>query len=107
MVITNKAQDYNLFPETTEESVAQNIRLILSTYKGTVPLNRNLGIDTTFIDMPSNKGLLISKLRIVEAIQKDEPRVEVSSISIEKDEESALNGDFKIKVEVNILDEFK
>ncbi len=107
MIVTNQKKIFNFFPNTIEEEIEQNIRVILGTYRGTVPLNRKFGIDTSFIDNPSNKALIISKLKISEAIQEFEPRVEVTKISIERDIENALNGDFTMLVEVNIKDEFK
>ncbi len=107
MIITNKTQEYNLQPSTVEEEIAQNIRVILNTIKGTVPLNRNLGLDISFIDEPANTALMRCKFTILEAINKDEPRVEVIDINVQNNKENALNGDFTIEVEVEILNEFR
>lgn len=107
MIVTNKKSLYNLLPSTIEDEIIQNICLILNTYKGTVPLNRNLGVDISFIDTPANVGLIKSKMLIAEAVQRYEPRVEVTSVSIKKDLKDNIEGDFNILVEVNILDEFK
>lgn len=107
MIISNKSSNYNLLPSSTHEEIAQNISVILSTYKGTVPLNREFGLNTSFIDMTTKSGINIAKFHIGQAINKYEPRVEVINISIIKNDESAIDGDFEIKVEVKILDEFK
>ena len=39
-----------IIPESEIEEILQNIKTILSTYKGTVPLMRDFGIDPNLID---------------------------------------------------------
>ncbi len=107
MIVTNKKQFYNLQPKTIEDEILQNICVILNTYKGTVPLNRKLGVDISFIDTPSNLGLIKSKMLIAEAIQKYEPRASVTKVVLNKALGNDMEGDFNIEVEVDILDEFK
>ena len=55
-------------------SVLQNIAVILSTPKGSVPLYRDFGLSTTFLDrpVPIAKMAMIAEVR--EAIERWEPR---------------------------------
>lgn len=98
---------YNLTPTNTQDEIAQNINIILSTIKGTVPLDRNFGIDISFIDNPTPSAFMKAKIVIAEAIKEHEQRVEVLSIKINVDESDFKSGDFGIKVKVRILDEYK
>ena len=89
------------FNETeTISSVLQNIAIILSTPKGTVPLYRDFGLDWRHLDkpMPVAKVLMIAEVR--EAIERWEPRATVQKISFDID--PAQPGVLLPKVEVDI-----
>ncbi len=105
MIITNDNVIYDFFPESIEKEIKQNIIVILSTIQGTVVLNRKLGLDISFIDTPANIGLITCKAKILQAIAEREPRVEVLEIRFIDGE--IENGNFRIEVEVEILDEYK
>lgn len=66
-------------------SVIQNIALILSTPKGSVPFHREFGLDWSALDKPTPiaKSLLIPEIR--EAIEAWEPRATFVSVSFEED----------------------
>lgn len=65
----------------TVSSVLQNIAVILSTPKGSVPLYRDFGLSAVFLDksMPMAKMMMTAEVR--EAIEKWEPRARFVSIS--------------------------
>lgn len=65
----------------TVASVLQNIRIILSTFRGTVPLDRDLGISAEAVDRPVGavRALLTAQLR--ETIEKYEPRATVRAVT--------------------------
>lgn len=69
----------------TVTSVLQNIAIILSTMKGTVPLYRHFGLQTNFLDrpIPVAKTMMISNVR--EAIEEWEPRATVVAVSFSED----------------------
>ena len=50
--ITAEMGKVNVQPTSTIEEVIQNIKTILNTIKGTVPLDRDFGIDKSVIDSP-------------------------------------------------------
>jgi phage baseplate assembly protein W len=74
----------NFSPSPVEE-VVQNIRTILSTLRGTVPLNRGFGIDLSLIDEPTP----IAKARltsiVISAVKLHEPRAVVKAISFKEE----------------------
>ncbi len=91
----------NLAPESTVEEVLQNIAMILSTPKFSVPLDRGFGLAQRLIDKPiqTAQPLLISE--VLDAIEEYEPRAEVENVSFVLGERP---GALIPIVEVNIID---
>lgn len=81
-------------PATVAAEVGQNIRTIVSTFKGSSPGSRNIGIEySRLLDEP----IMIIKARLIgvitEAIMKQEQRAQIVSIDFqESNEESAIYG---------------
>lgn len=87
---------------TGREEIYQNVRTILSTQKGSVPLDREFGVDQTFLDHPSRTAMTMALPAIVEAVEKYEPRVQVTEVTwIESD---AMDGRFFPQVRIRIRD---
>lgn len=86
-------------PDSELEEIHQNPRTILTTARGSVPLDRNFGIDMSVIDLPI--PLYKAKLTadIYDTISKYEPRVKVVSVKYEHD---VLSGRSKPIVKVAI-----
>ena len=77
-----------IIPQNEIEEILQNIKTILSTYKGTVPLMRDFGIDPNFVDnlqIESFKQKM--KNEIIKQIQRFEPRIKVEKISLYSEDE--------------------
>jgi phage baseplate assembly protein W len=96
----------NLFPATIVEEIIQNIQTLLTTVLGSVPLDRDLGIEAVFIDEPEPRGMMKLSIYAMETIQENEPRVEVTNIEFVPLTNDALDGRLYPKVTVRILDEF-
>lgn len=77
------------FGATGLTEIMQNVRTIVSTTMGTVPLEREFGIDTGALDNPLPVTRVRMTGRIIEAIQLYEPRVEVTKVNYQVD---ALEG---------------
>lgn len=92
----------NLAPETREEEILQNLSMLLSTPKFTVPLDRDFGLSQRFVDkpLPVAEALFVSE--ILDAIEKYEPRVEVDGVTFEQGDTPGM---LIPRVEVNILDD--
>jgi len=82
----------NWFPTTTEEEIMQNVAVLLTTIKGSVVLDRELGIDASFIDTPIPRGMFSLAMDILRTIEQYEPRVVVEEIEFVPNNESALDG---------------
>ena len=79
-----------LEPKTLEEEVHQNIRFLLATQKGSIPLNRDFGISLDLLDNPTPvaKQKLIAE--IISAVEKWEPRAKVTKVWFEEDSTGKL-----------------
>ena len=81
------------------ESVLQNIAVILSTPKGSVPMYRDFGISVDILDRPIPVAKAMMTADIKEAIEQWEPRVTFICVDFMEDE---LNGRLIPMVEVEI-----
>lgn len=80
------------FGLTGIESIKQNIQVVATTFAGTVPLDRALGISGDIMDRPYQiaQALLVNEL--MAAITEFVPRAEVTSIEFETSIEEAEQG---------------
>jgi len=84
------------------KSVIQNVRTILRTPKFTVPLYREFGVDTSFVDTPITVVSPIIYAEIREAIEEFEPRCTVTGISFEIDPLNPGRLLPTVEVEINV-----
>ena len=89
----------NLAPVTLAEEVLQNVRMIISTVKYSVPMDREFGIDGAVIDHPVNVAKAHLSNEIFRAVRRYEPRAVIESIDFDGDESGRLTP--KIKVQIN------
>jgi phage baseplate assembly protein W len=89
---------WELEPKSLEEEVHQNIRFLLDTQKGSVPLNREFGISLDLLDnpTPAAKQKLIAE--IITAIEKWEPRAKVTNVSFEETPQGKLKPQVKFVI---------
>lgn len=82
-------------------SVMQNIAIILSTRRQSVPLYRNFGLPMQFVDrpIPAAKPLLVAE--ITEAIAEFEPRATLLGVTFEIDESAPGVLIPTVEVEIN------
>lgn len=98
-VTEDMTKDINLAPETEREDILQNVAMILSTPKYTVPMDREFGLSRGATDrpMPVARSILVGELH--EQIEKYEPRAKIESITFKEDHKQ---GKLYPKVEVSI-----
>lgn len=87
-------------PDSTVAEILQNVRMILSTRIGTVPLDRDFGVSWEMVDQPVDVAKLLIQAQVIEAIQQYEPRAEVTKV--EFDTSDAMEGKLSPKVTVRI-----
>lgn len=101
-ITTGSLASISFSPKTELEEVLQNVRCILSTPRFSVPLDREFGIDGTYVDKPMEtaKGKLVAD--IVLTVAKYEPRVTVTNVLWETDPDGVLKA--KVQVSLNELE---
>ncbi|MCP4747308.1 MAG: hypothetical protein GY874_14380 [Desulfobacteraceae bacterium] len=95
------ALDKIIIGATGLEQIVQNVKTILATVRGSVPLDRNFGVACTYVDdaVPAVKAKLAAD--IVQSINTYEPRVEVTNIDFS---EADANGKMEPVVRIKIKD---
>lgn len=90
----------SLVEQDTVKSVLQNIRIILSTQRGTVPHRPDFAIDyKDLLDNPTPLSVGKLKAMIVDAIETYEPRAKVKAIDIRYKEMGHVDVILTIKIE--------
>ncbi len=105
LVTISSLTNINLNPQTVKDEVIQNVQCILGTVKGSVPLNRDFGIDINAVDLPQPMAVMQLKIDIIEAIQKYEPRAVIRAIDFEKDTTAASDGILKPTITLEIKED--
>ena len=90
----------NLAPETTVEEVLQNVAMIVSTPKFSVPLDRGMGLAQRFVDKPIQAAQSILISEVLDAVEEYEPRAEIENVTFELGEKP---GTLIPVLEVNIV----
>lgn len=86
-------------PGSVLEEVLQNVRTILTTRKGSVPMDRAFGIDGDVVDLPSAVAQAKLASEIVATVSEYEPRAKVERVLYEGNE---TDGFLRAKVRVNV-----
>lgn len=73
----------DIAPKNDVNEIVQNVRTILATTKGTIPLDREFGIDGSVIDMPTMQAQAYLTNEIFQAIRRYEPRVSIDNITFD------------------------
>lgn len=73
----------DIAPKNDVNEILQNVRTILATTKGTIPLDREFGIDGSVIDMPTMQAQACLTNEIFQAIRRYEPRVSIDNITFD------------------------
>ena len=77
--VTPAIKEIKIGAEEIEE-ILQNVAIIIATPKGSVPLDREFGVDYSFLDTPTPKALALFRAEVVKAIEKYESRVKVLEV---------------------------
>ena len=83
--VTYTPSKINFRPATVLEEIFQNVHTIIGTTKFSVPLLRDFGLKSTFIDKPMNMLHPLYVAEIIESVEKYEPRVMVEEVKVSAD----------------------
>lgn len=83
--VTAEMKGIKIFPDNVMEEIIQNVRTILTTIVGSVPLDRDFGINMDLLDNPVTviRPLLVHECKT--KIEKYEPRVKFVSMEWQAD----------------------
>lgn len=79
--VTAELEGVSFAPGNELEEILQNVRTILTTMKGSVPLDRDFGLDGSVLDRPVNALRTVLTTNIIEVVEQYEPRVKVTQVS--------------------------
>lgn len=84
------------------EQIIQNVKVILATVKGSVPLDREFGVAADFLDssLPVSRALYAAEA--VRAVNAHEPRAEVVQVLWGEDQEGLMDGVMSPVVRIKI-----
>jgi phage baseplate assembly protein W len=99
----NALETISLCQSDTVASVLQNLALIYTTKKGTVPMYRELGLAMEYLDKPENVAKAIMVSEITTETEEFEPRAKLVQISFDYD--TSAPGKIIPVVEVEIENE--
>ena len=93
--MTLKDVEFNIRGELTQqEDILRCLRSLIMTPAGTVPLDREFGIDNSILSQPIDVAGSLSAVEIVEKVARYEPRVSAQAVSLSAD----VNGQITAKV---------
>ena len=86
----------NLAPKTKLEEILQNLQTIISTVRGSVPLDRAFGIDPDIVDRPILEAQARITDEILRAVREYEPRARINNVGF------AGNPDGRLIPKINV-----
>lgn len=92
-------------PSDEVREILQNVRMILSTRKGSVPMDRDFGLTWEHVDKPMPVAEMLMRSEVIDAVERYEPRARVTSVDFAEDLDGAMDGVLKPVVTVQIGDE--
>ncbi len=93
--MTLKDVEFNIRGELTQqEDILRCLRSLIMTPAGTVPLDREFGIDNSILSQPIDVAESLIAVEIVEKVARYEPRVSAQAVSLFAD----VNGQLTAKV---------
>ena len=91
-------------PASEAAEVLQNVQTILSTRRGTVPLDRDFGLSWSYIDRPLPVARMMLKAEIIQALQVYEPRAQVTAVDFQDSTTDAMDGILKPIVRLKLAE---
>ena len=93
--------DFKIMPPTELDEIAQNVLMIVSTVKKSVPMFREFGISADALDTPIAAAQSKLTAEITTQVSKYEPRARVKKIFYEGD---AVDGQLKMRIRLEIVE---
>lgn len=85
-VTANKKPQIDFAPSTVEAEVLQNIATLLGTIRYTVPYDRTIGMNPTYLDDPTPATRARVTADIIDVLRTHEPRAKVIEVLFNEDQ---------------------
>ncbi len=105
VVVTGEPGEITIHPQSILEEVIQNVRMIVTTIRGTLPLDRDFGISNHLVDTPIERAKALISREIIEQVEKYEPRARITRVQFIEDFEAAADGRLIPKLQLTIKEE--
>ena len=102
--VTGESTDID-FGASGVSEILQNVRTIMTTPKGSVPLRRGWFVDYSLLDQPLEVAKARLRAEIYEAVRQYEPRVEVTEIGFADTSDDLMSGRLIPRVKIEIIEE--
>lgn len=89
-------------PVNEVAEILQNVRTILKTRLGSVPLDRDFGLTWEHIDKPLQVSQALMRTEIIDTLERYEPRAKVVKIEFPSNTSNAMEGILNPVVTVSI-----
>lgn len=86
----NETTAFSVAPESEDEEILQNIRLLLSSEKYELPLARDMGLSYDYRGRPIPVAKTLLYQAIFDAVEEFEPRAEIVNIDFEEDSDKGI-----------------
>ena len=97
-IFTAQLGDINFAPSNIYEEIAQNVKTICTTPKYSVPLDREFGVDMSFVDKPQIKAAAMLQSEIIQAVRKYEPRCKVVRVKYNGTFDGVMDAEIRIAI---------
>ena len=97
-LLLNLPQEIDFNPPDPVREILQNVRTILTTYKYSVPLDREFGIAANFLDESQPRAVNLLASEMADALAKFEPRAKLREVRIESDSDGKFWPRVKIRL---------
>lgn len=91
------------------DGLEQEIRTLLSTRKGSVPLDRDFGLTWGYVDLPMPEAMPYMISEMARQLEKYVPRIKVRDIAFRSDDplEGILQPTVTVEIRKEYLDDFR
>lgn len=102
LLVSTLPKDLVISPDSRYEEIAQNVRMILTTPKGSVPLDRDFGLDFKVLDQPTSRAQALLSAEIITQVSRYEPRANVTKVDWENFPDEAGDGHLIPRVSLRV-----
>lgn len=96
--------DLTAAPTSTAAEILRNVAIILATRKGSIPMDRRLGIGWDLLDMPMPRARQKAVADVLDAIEYGEPRASVTDVYITRDPSEPCRAQIAVRLDLDGLD---